>query len=188
MKKPDNWETTEGKQFGTFNVLPAGGYICRILSAKESKSKKSQEDMLVIELDIAHGEYKDYFKNLSEKIKKHIYPVFRRVTSGSSLPFFKGDIESIEKSNNGYKFNFDEKTLIGKYVGCVFGNEEYPKDGDMKIVSKPSILCTVETIKNGKFKIPELKKFKPSTNYSDDDYRHSDEDFSPNKMNEDLPF
>lgn len=46
---------------GEYERLEAGGYICKIKSAKEEKSKTGKK-MLVLALDITEGEKKDFFK------------------------------------------------------------------------------------------------------------------------------
>ena len=47
---------------GEYEKLEAGGYICKIISAKEEKSKSGNR-MLVMALDIVEGDRKDYFRN-----------------------------------------------------------------------------------------------------------------------------
>ena len=45
---------------GEYEKLEAGGYICKIVNAKEEKSKSGKR-MLVLQLDIIEGERKEYF-------------------------------------------------------------------------------------------------------------------------------
>ncbi len=54
---------------------------------------------------------------------------FRQGYEGKQLPFFKGMISCIEKSNEGYEWNWDEKTLKGKKIGVLFGREQYMMNG-----------------------------------------------------------
>ena len=42
----------------------------------------------------------------------------------NALPFFKGFITAVEKTNPGYTWDWDEKKLIGKNVIAVFGEED----------------------------------------------------------------
>lgn len=44
---------------------------------------------------------------------------------GNGLPFFKGVLTSLEESNPGFRWNWDESTLVGKKVGGVFGREQF---------------------------------------------------------------
>lgn len=58
MKKPNNYETTQA--YGDFTPLELGGHICKIMKVEETKSKAGN-DMIIISLDIAEGDQKDYF-------------------------------------------------------------------------------------------------------------------------------
>jgi hypothetical protein len=54
---------------------------------------------------------------------------------------------------------WDEKTLQGKYVGLVIGYEEYINgSGETKERLYVKDVKTVEQIKQGDFKVPEIKK------------------------------
>ena len=87
-------------------------------------------------------------------------------------------IENIEKSNPGYNFvnsGFDEKTLVGKLFGGVFGREQYKaQDGSLKFTTKCRSIRTVDAVRNG-VNIPEDKLLKTE---SQDDY------FSPSSSDE----
>ena len=48
---------------GESRTLPAGKYICEIKGAKEVETKNGKKQ-LVLQLDIAEGEYKDHYSNL----------------------------------------------------------------------------------------------------------------------------
>ena len=76
---------------------------------------------------------------------------------------FKGFIKAVEESNPGYVWNWDESTLKGKKVGLILQEEEYVPTGGThagelrtRLIVKQVV--NVETIKSGKFKVPELKK------------------------------
>ena len=67
----------------------------------------------------------------------------------------------IEQSNAGYEWDWNEKGLIGKVVGLVLGEEEYEKsDGSVGVRLYVKEVKTVQEIKDGNFKIPELKVLK----------------------------
>ena len=63
MRKFNNWENV--KAAGDFVALPAGGYIAKIMDAKEVTFSGRNGDFsrLDVSLDIAEGEYQDYYKN-----------------------------------------------------------------------------------------------------------------------------
>ena len=160
MNKPTNWDTTKAMT-GDFQTLPPGGYICTILSAKLEKSKTNKE-MIIIAYDIADGEYKDFFKKMFDNNTSQFrkWPgVYNQLTEGKSLGFFKGMIESLEKSNPGYTWNWDETALKGKRFGGIFGREEYfnGSKGEYRWSTKLQFIKTVEAITSGNFKTPEDK-------------------------------
>ena len=72
---------------------------------------------------------------------------------------FKGFTNAIENSNKGYKWNFDEKSLVNKIVGVVIGEEQYlNQKGQVRTRTYVSAVRSVDTIKKGEFTVPELKK------------------------------
>ena len=44
----------------SFEQLPKGAYVCKILNVEEQTSKKGHS-MVVVSFDIAEGEYKDFY-------------------------------------------------------------------------------------------------------------------------------
>jgi len=150
---PHGYQEAEAREYGQFETLEPGGYICKILKATEEKAKTSGAQMLVLGLDIAEGEktgfYRKQFDKDTRSDKK--WPcLYRQLTEGNSTPYFKGMIEAIQKSNPGYTFNFDESTLSGKLIGVVLGREQYKKqDGTLAFSVKPIRICSVDTIRAG---------------------------------------
>lgn len=118
-------------------------------------------EYLEVYYDVVKGDFKGYFamaaKNIGRDISKEI-----RSYKETALPFFKAFITAVEKSNNGYSWDWDERKLIGKYIIGVFGEEEYVKDGEVKVSVKLREFRSVEAYKEGKIKVPELKKLPES--------------------------
>ena len=76
-----------------------------------------------------------------------------------ALGFLKGLMTSLEASNEGFKWDWDEKKLKDLKCGAIFGEEEYEKmDGSIGTSTKVKFIRTVKAIQEGNFKIPELKK------------------------------
>ena len=48
---------------GESQALPAGKYICEIKGAKVVKNTSSGTEQLVLQLDIAEGDYKNYYSD-----------------------------------------------------------------------------------------------------------------------------
>ena len=110
---------------------------------------------MVLMIDVADGYHKGFFqqafdRNTQSDKKWPNGGQYRQLTEGNSLPFFKGMITAIEESNAGFTFDFDEKKLAGKMVGCVVGREQYKKDnGELAFATKIMQIRSVEAIKAG---------------------------------------
>lgn len=162
MRKPDGYD--EAQTFdGNFPQLELGGHICVIKDAREDQTL-SGNPCLRLFLDIADGPQKDFFakKYQGDKERRDDAKwgcVYTQLTEGGSLPYFKGMISAVSKSNPGYNFEatFDEKTLKGKYIGGVFGREQYEKqDGSFGWATKCRFLRSTEAIREG-VPVPEDK-------------------------------
>jgi hypothetical protein len=167
MQKPNGYDDTQAFT-GEFETLKPGGYICKIIQAKEDTTSTGKPVLIII-FDIAEGEYKEIFKRRFDAAKKRNADakwkgIFRQLTEGNSTKFFKGMLTSIEESNPGYKFNFDENTLKGKLFGGIFGREQYQKNnGDYAWDTKCQSVRSIATIRKGAFEIPADKyAVKPS--------------------------
>lgn len=151
IRKPENW----GKLIpnaGNFQKLPAGGYICRIAGVELIKSKTGK-DMLKIIVDIERGKFKDYFfKRFLQDKERFENPrwgcVYYQVVEGDiSLAIFKGIIENIEKSNPGYKWDWNEKSLVNKIFGGIFREEEFiNRQGGVSSVMRLAYIRSTEKI------------------------------------------
>lgn len=151
MNKPANWDSVEAIT-GEYKKLPAGGYVCSIVRAECTKSKNGKE-MLKLAIDIAEGEYKDFYLNqyLQEQERNKEQAKWRgsyyQLTEGDSMGRFKGMLLNIEKSNSGYKWNWNEKSLEGKLFGGVFREEEYiNRNGGLSTAVKLISIIPVEGI------------------------------------------
>ena len=151
---------------GGFPQLPKGGYVAEILDCKEES--KNGHSWLAISFDICEGEHKGHFKeqykaNTNENKKwRGTYNAFIPDESSpyyeDNLNRFKTMITNIEESNSGFHWDWDEGKLKGKRIGVVFGEKEFKtSDGDIIIVTECRFIRSVESIRSGKFKIPNLK-------------------------------
>ena len=163
MEKLQGYEEAQAIT-GEYERLEAGGYICKIVSAKEEKSKSGKR-MLVLALDILEGDKKDYFKkrfdeNTSPDKKWSAGAIYRQMLEGEKAAgFLKGLVTSLEASNDGFKWNWDEKKLKDLKCGAIFGEEEYERlDGSIGISTKIKYIRTIKTIQEGNYKVPEIKK------------------------------
>ena len=149
------------QEAGDYTRLLAGGYVCKYTKVEDVAEK----EYLYMEFDIADGEFKEYFKELEKSVGFWGGKVYRSYKE-SALPMFKRMCSSVAKSNPGFVFdggkqNSNEKTLVGKFIGIVLGEEEYiGNDGSTKKRLYVYRECDINDIKKGNFKVPELKKLK----------------------------
>ena len=150
---------------GSGERLPAGGYICKILKARCEYTQNGSEQ-LVLALEIAEGEFAGFAKRQFESRKANnpnatwpcTFKQFTLGTDGQTNPFFKGLLKSIEESNAGYKWNWQEATLANRLIGMIFREEEFEaSDGTIKTVVRPAFPRSVERIRNG-VDVPEIKR------------------------------
>lgn len=194
MKRPQNWDDVKPIE-GGFQRLTAGGHVCEIVEVKATKSK-SGKDMLVIAFDIKGGEFDGYFMNMFSRIVsynggKATWPndgLYRQLTDSESLGRFKAMLMNIEKSNDGYKWNWDEQSLKGKQFGGLFREEEYEghdKNGNPAI--KTAIRCIaikpVDGIEDEPVPSPKLLDRHTSTSASG-----SFNGYGSSVADEDIPF
>lgn len=130
MKIIENWNEVEAKGMEDFKSLPIGAYECIIKNAEVYKNQEKNKESFKVEVDIASGEYKDYFQkrfdsnpNLLKKWDNNStrYLAFQ----GDNVSYFKGFITCVENSNTGYKWDWDETKLKGKKICGVYQYEEY---------------------------------------------------------------
>lgn len=166
------------KQGSAREILPAGGYVAKILNAEEKRYDWG--DVLLISFDISEGEHsgffnKDYQENTNEDKKwRGTYRLNIPKDDGSERDgwtknTFGGAMWAVEESNQGYTWNWDEKSLKGKTVGVLFRNKEWEMNENTGWTTECCKLESADDIRNGKFRMPKDKPLKnKSTNNSSD--------------------
>jgi len=142
-----------------YKVLPAGGYICRIVLVEDVPDR----EYLKMEYDIDEGEFKGHYQALFAN-RGFWAGKFVKSYKETALPFFKSFTTAVEASNKGYKWNSDETTLIDKVVGLVLAEEEYwGNDGSLKTRLYVHQTRSIQSIKDNDYKVPakKLKTDKP---------------------------
>lgn len=162
MKKMEGYEEAQALT-GEYEVLEPGGYICKILSAKEEKTK-TNKNALIIAFDIVEGDNKDFYKKKFDEDTRldKKWPsngIYRQMLEGDkAMGYFKGMITALEASNPNFKWDWDESKLKDLKFGGIFGREQYEaNDGSHKFSTKLRFIRSVEKIKNGEFEIPADK-------------------------------
>ena len=194
MKPFNNYAETQA--LSETRKLPKGGYIVRIMGAEVREYSWGQR--LEISIDISEGEYKDFYaadyraQTGEDKKWKGVLRLSVPTDDGSEKDdltkrIFKGNIEAVEDSNSGYRWDWDEKKLKGKTVGCIFRNEEWEIGGRSGWKSQPYKFISAEKIRSGDFKIPDdkAKSSKTSAGSVNTDLSNFEEITTGNS---DLPF
>ena len=172
MKAIKDWDNVQAAG-GTFPTLPAGGYVCEIKAVTEKPNRNSPGTHLEVMFDISEGEYAGFFmKDWKANTRED---KFWRGTINQNVPdeaspkyemqagFFKRFIQNVEESNPGYAWNWDEKTLANKKIGVIFSErEKQSQKGTIYTVTNANGTATVDQIRSGDYRIPEIKRLAPS--------------------------
>ncbi|MGL5676462.1 MAG: hypothetical protein ACRDDX_08610 [Cellulosilyticaceae bacterium] len=167
MKKWNGYETTQ--VIGEKKKLPAGAYVCHIVDAREEVY--GWGSTLVVSFDIAEGEHKDFYKQQyktqkNDKKWKGTYRVNCPKDDGSEQDEklkknFKTFMSHIEKSNNGYLWNWDEGTLKGKLFGGIFGEKEYEIEGNTGFFTTLRYAIDIGSLKTARIPKPVMLNKQP---------------------------
>ena len=183
MKKIENWNEIEAKGMDDFKALPIGAYECKIINAVENHNEESGKTTLKVMVDIASGKYKDYFKkrydsNTAIDRKWDNNATKYLAFEGENTSFFKGFITTVENSNVGYKWNWDETTLRDKKIVGVFQYEQYKKqDGTKGIKVRLNKFRSLDKL--GEIEVSDSIKMLDGTYTSYDDYMEKVEEKKP---------
>lgn len=179
IRRPNNWN--EVQEFTDRPKLPLDAYVCRIKKAVIQDTGFG--DQLCVLFDIIEGQYKDYFKkdfdnsNFENKKWKGVLRQWLPLDDGSEKDEWtksglKGFVTSVEKSNPGYQWNWDEQSLAGKMIGILFRNEEWDYNNRHGWAVRPYRALSVDSVRSGDFTLPKDKPLKndstaeaPTMNY-----------------------
>ena len=194
-----DFDKVEAKGMDDFRGLPIGAYECVIMDARVNHNEQSGKDTFKVSVDIASGEFKDYFRKMYENDtridrKWNNNAVKYLSYTGDNVAFFKGFIKTIENSNIGYIWDWDETKLKGKKVCGVFQYEEYEKqDGTKGIKVRLSKFRSLDKLKD--IEVSDSIKLLDNTYVDYEEYTKSSADkakdlfgSSVEVSSEDLPF
>lgn len=168
FRKPKDYDNVK---VGEYRTLPAGGYICRIIKAEETKSSTGK-DMLKVAFDICDGEYTGYFmdqfnerKAAAENPKEVKWPfsgtkwILFLNNEGKTNRDFKSFCTALEDSGTEVwrGDTFDAKNLKDAQVGIIFRREEHEYLNVTSWRTVPFGFRSVKTIEEGTFNVPEDK-------------------------------
>lgn len=150
MRKIENWE--EIRDFSEIASLPVGPQPCKITNVEDVTAKS----YLKVEFEIVSGPFKGWYTSLQERTGNW-YGTLNRSYKDAALGFFKAFITAVEKSNPGYKWDWNEKSLIGKYVVANYREEESVYNGELQTRVRPFEFRSVQAYKDGEIKEPAKK-------------------------------
>ena len=183
MEKINDWEKVEAKGMDDFKALPIGAYECVIKEANIHKSETSGKESFRVAVDIASGEYKDYFQNRYDKNTNMNKAWDNNATrylafQGDNVAYFKGFITSVENSNVGYTWDWDETKLVGKKICGVFQYEEYEnQEGKKGVKVRLTKFRSLDKIKE--IEVSDNVRLLNGSYMSIDDYNEKKEETSP---------
>lgn len=164
----------ERKEQIEWEQLPKGAFVIKILNIKEEANKNNPGTHLAIAFDIAEGEYQGFYKrsfdNDTREDKK--WPndavVYINCPQDNSdqwiVDNFNKFMTAVEDSNEGYHWNWDEKTLKNKLVGAKFYIEQSEYNGKIYDHTKAKWFIAAQKIRDGKYgKLPNDKLIESTT-------------------------
>ena len=163
MKKINDFDKVQ-ENSGGFKRIPDGAYIVGVKKVEDVSDK----EFLRLELDICKGEYKNWYQQQydADKRETKYWPrdgVLVRSYKEKALPFFKGFITAVTKSNPKFEWKWNEQDLKNKVFAVVVGTEEYLKKNG-GVGTRPYIdsVHSVEAIEKGDYTVPDVKKLDPT--------------------------
>lgn len=176
---------TNVQEIGDFERVPAGAYVCRIISAVDYPNS----EYLKITYDIAEGKYAGYYEKTRKDHPDWAWAgAYSKSYKQSALGFFKRFCSAVSKSNGNFVFdgntvNADEKTLAGKKIGLVFQDEEYySNSGDKRTRLVVFKECPVDKVAEQRTPNPKKLPDEPQNGGADAFMN------IPDGMEEEMPF
>ncbi len=152
----------------TYEQLPKGAYVIKVLNVKEEQNKNKTGSYLKIAFDIAEGQYAGFYKkafdNDSREDKKWNNDAYLFIScpEDNSEQFiidnFNKFMTAVEDSNEGYHWNWDESTLKNKLIGAKFCIEQSEYEGKIYDHTKAKWFIGAQKVRDGKAgKLPNDK-------------------------------
>lgn len=200
MKPIANYDSVKG--YSEFQQLPKDGYVLEIKQAKEVTGNGNP--YIEVMFDIAEGEYKDFYKQDYDKQTgedkrwRGQFRLYEPLQDGSekdgwTTREFKTFTNSLEDSNNGYHWDWDETKWAKKLIGGLFHYRDYQKsDGSAGTVLSFKRATTVEDIRKGTFTLPKdnfkYGGYAPGSLAPENNTGTSGDDFVVTSEDEELPW
>lgn len=185
-RKPKDYDDVK---VGESRILPAGGYICKILKAEETESRAGRP-MIKVAFDIDEGEFAGYFneqfkykKAMAEDPAEVKWPfsgmkwILLYDNEGATNRDFKSFCTALENSGTEVWKNdtLDTTRLKDAKLGVIFRREEHDYMGKFWR-TVPWSFRSVKTIKDGTYNIPEDKPLPAQSFESLDSFAAAEDD------------
>lgn len=187
----------EAKNSGGGMRLPVGAYVCKIIGVKETPATDKTSGFIQVQFEIAEGEYKDFFRKQYEaneredKKYKGKTTIYEPKEDGSeqdawTKTTFAKWTNSLEESNPGYTWDWDETKWKDKMIGIVFGETGSNINGKDVIYTEARYPVAVSKVKDG---TAGTAKFKAKKGYGEKTVTGSENFMNiPASIDEPLPF
>ena len=149
----------KSKRTKTFEALPKGAYVVKIMNAIEEPNRNGKGSHLTISFDIAEGDYKDIYANqyLTNTAEDKKWPrdavFYLTVPDDTSKDFvwqnWNNFFSDLEDSNNGFVFNNNLKDLKGKLIGGKFHIEQNEWNGNVYDHTRLRWTCVADDVRSG---------------------------------------
>lgn len=162
------YDAAEVSSGGEFKRICAGAYVCRIQAVRTSTTDYGRTVDFVKEKQYVkllwtpiEGEFAGYFDDDYYADKDYAHTFY---LSWKNYGALKGVCQAFDESNPGFDayaaINADAWDMfVGKKVGIVVGEEEYVgNDGSVRTRLGFPRVKSVQDVRDGRYKVPELKK------------------------------
>lgn len=165
MQKPYGYDDVK---VSSYSALPVDAYICRTVKVEERKNKHGK-DMIVVALDIADGEYSNYFMNLfnnrklgSKTPNEVKYPnngiAYVNVydQDNKTTKKFKRFCVAVEADDRQIAWNDNfARSVTGARIGVIFRREENEYEGKRYWQTKPFTFIDAARVESGDYTVPD---------------------------------
>lgn len=163
------------KRKKSFQVLPKGAYVVKIVGVKQTPNKSGNGEHLAIAFDIAEGEYTDFYQkqfdsNPNEDRKWNNDGIYRLNIPNDGSASWVWDnwntfFADLEDSNQGFVFDGENLTALkGKLIGGKFNIRQTTYNGNIYDHTQLKWTCIASDVRNntyGKLPNDQLEKSAP---------------------------
>ena len=164
--------------------LPVGAYVCKVEGVKFETTEWG--DRIAIRFDVAEGEFKEFFKIVNIFVPKDDGSDQDKITKKS----FASWIDSFEKSNKGYSWDWDENKWKGKIIGIVFGETGTVIDNKEIVYVEPRFPIEADRVRKGEAPSAKFKSKNGYTGKGESNESNAPDGFVkiPDGVEEEIPF